>query len=331
MVPWARLAEFAFAIIRLNLLVTVVMAPFITVLVMVAQPLAAVPLLILTAWLASPGLAATFAAMRDCWALDYHHDTPRTAGHGDEQSPQVRTGAHHTSGGLVRGGRAVGGHDAPSRAERTAVARGVIAAPWWSASEASAVWRPFWRTARRLAGRSLAVSAAPMALALVALVDAVWATRHPWGQYLTATFLLVGVWSLLTWPVVLVCVTEFPQARWWACWRTAAVASLRRWYLSLVSGVVLAALLVGTYLRPTLTPFLASALLLYVVWANSRWMVAPVREALVTEAAGTPSPTSVEASTGPTSVEGSTGPTPPGIMESAYIGEASPSSRHRPA
>jgi len=72
---------------------------------------------------------------------------------------------------------------------------------------------------------------------------------------------------------------ERPRARVRDLLRAALYLAARRWYLTVVSLLVLGLLCTLIAARPALGLGLAAAPLLYVVWANSRYALLPVLEA----------------------------------------------------
>ncbi len=153
-----------------------------------------------------------------------------------------------------------------------------IARRYWG-EEDTAVFRPFFRVWRRLAVRSLQVSALPLGLALVLVVDAVWAAQRSLGAVLTPMLVVLCTFCLPVWILALVLVTELTAGSWWSVVRAACACAARSWYLSLFSVGVLCVYGAGVILQPILVLLLASALALYLVWANSRWAALPVLRA----------------------------------------------------
>lgn len=135
-----------------------------------------------------------------------------------------------------------------------------------------------WRTHLR---RSLAVGAAAAAALVVLAVDirAVSASRV--GAVAVPIFLVLAVLVLLTAVHTLVAVPERPDVTVLKLLRASVFLGLRRWYLSLASLVVLILLAAVTTGHPAIGLGLAAAPLLYVVWANSRFTLAPIRPVTV--------------------------------------------------
>lgn len=148
------------------------------------------------------------------------------------------------------------------------------------------VLRPFWGAYRRAGGRAVAVWVLGTGLAGVLVADAVVLARTAWGPALVPLFATSAV---LVGAAVIAVVTVLaarpagaaPRLRGllWPC--LAVVA--RRWYLAVANVALLGLATAVVLLQPVVGLLVALAPLLYVVWANTRYAVAP----LLSEAAHT--------------------------------------------
>jgi uncharacterized membrane protein YesL len=129
----------------------------------------------------------------------------------------------------------------------------------------------FARTWQLTARRALAVGGVTTALLLVLGVDIRWAWGRPVGALviplLAVGILLVAVTALHC----LVVLAEEPSAGLRRVARASLYLAVRRWYLTLLSLLVLGFLEQIVLTRPALGLGLATTPLLYVVWANSRF------------------------------------------------------------
>jgi hypothetical protein len=142
-----------------------------------------------------------------------------------------------------------------------------------SASVASAFWGGY----RRAARRALTVWAVAAVAVAVLVLDAIVVAGTSWGPALvpffgTAVALVVAVAVAL-----LVAVAESPRRL-----RELVLPCLwlvaRRWYLAAINVAVLALAVAVVLSQPMIGMLLACAPLLYVVWATTRYMLAPALE-----------------------------------------------------
>jgi uncharacterized membrane protein YesL len=150
----------------------------------------------------------------------------------------------------------------------------------YSADGSTEVVTTFVRTWRTTARRALAVGGLATAVLLVLGVD----IRAAWGRPVGALVIpLLAVAVVLVAATALLClvvVAELPAAQLsGGGLRRAARASLylavRRWYLTLLSLVVLTVFEHLMASRPAFGLGLAATPLLYVIWANSRFTLRP--------------------------------------------------------
>lgn len=143
------------------------------------------------------------------------------------------------------------------------------------------VWRPFRTAYRRAAGRALAAWFGGAAVLVVLGFDAVVVVRTAWGPALLPFFVTAAVLVVTTVVAVILLLAttpEGPAARMrtlaWSCLCLVA----RRWYLALANAVVLALAVAVVLVQPVTGLLVACAPLLYVVFGNTRAIVAPLSE-----------------------------------------------------
>jgi uncharacterized membrane protein YesL len=135
-----------------------------------------------------------------------------------------------------------------------------------------------WRTHLR---RSLGVGAAATAGIVVLAVDIRAVSSSRVGAVAVPVFVVLAVLVVLTSVLALVAVPERPDVTVVRLLRASVFLGLRRWYLTAASLVVLLLLAAVTISRPAIGLGLAAAPLLYVVWANSRFTLQPIRHVTV--------------------------------------------------
>ncbi|WP_067779823.1 hypothetical protein [Actinomyces vulturis] len=247
---WFGVGSFVFALLRLNALLTLTMLPMLILVMGAADPLGSYPFLFLCLWASSPGIAAMFTAYRDCPGLSF---------------------SRHDSHEFLR-----------------AQHEGVMAWPYWIAADGSGVVKPFFRAYRKLAVRALISSAVTLGFSLACIFYLSFVRVHEWGQYVSIPLAVGAGLGILVWQVALVAVGEFPKARMSALLRNSFVLSVKTIYLTVINLAVLALTFFAVLYQPILALMLASGLLLYVVWANSRWALMPLMQALNDEAPPVP-------------------------------------------
>ena len=146
---------------------------------------------------------------------------------------------------------------------------------WWSSHPDQSLLRPALHVLRRTGLRTLGATALPMALALILVVDARWALDHAWGFMLFPAFLLGAALALSTAFNTAALISERADAPWHVLLRIAAFGVLRSWPLSLLNLAVMGIAVMGLIWQPLLCWVLASSLVLYVIWAGSRWSILP--------------------------------------------------------
>lgn len=149
------------------------------------------------------------------------------------------------------------------------------AGSWWRSYPEQSLLRPALNVLRKTGLRVLGVTALPMGLSMILLVDAQWALGHQMGFVLAPAFLLGAALALVTAFTAVALISERADAPWHVLIRIAAFGALRSWPLSLLNLVVLAIAVMGLIWQPLLCWVLASSLVLYVIWAGSRWAILP--------------------------------------------------------
>ncbi|WP_420113878.1 ferredoxin-NADPH reductase [Pseudactinotalea sp.] len=136
----------------------------------------------------------------------------------------------------------------------------------------SAFWSGWWRTMRR----SLAVGSAVIGLAVVVGVDLVVLGTSRWAVALGGFLLVVLALGVATAVLALVASVERPDARLRDVLKASIYLAVKRWYLSLFTLVILAMQAALFTLHPAIAVGLTAAPLLYALWGNSRFTLAPV-------------------------------------------------------
>jgi uncharacterized membrane protein YesL len=127
----------------------------------------------------------------------------------------------------------------------------------------------FWQAYRRRFGRSLGIGAAAAFAVIVLASDFQLALGTPFGAVTPMLVLLIVL--------VVVTATALLAVDARLSWRlvvSAAYLSIRKWYLSLANLAVLGVLAGAVVAKPAAGLFLLPAPALYVVWANTRHVVA---------------------------------------------------------
>jgi hypothetical protein len=153
----------------------------------------------------------------------------------------------------------------------------------FAALDERVVWRPFVAAYRRAFGRALAVWFAGAAVLVVLGLDAVVVSRTAWGPAVAPFFVTAAVLVVATVvAVILVAATATAPGSGavrlrhlvWPC----LVVVARRWYLALANVVVLGLAVAAVSVQPVAGLLVACAPLLYVVYGNTRAIVAPLSE-----------------------------------------------------
>ncbi|NED94894.1 ferredoxin-NADPH reductase [Phytoactinopolyspora alkaliphila] len=139
----------------------------------------------------------------------------------------------------------------------------------------STVLRPFWTAYRSAARRALGVWVAGSAIVTALLVDGVVLARTAWGGALVPFFVTTSLLVVAVVVGVVVMVVERPDARLRDLVRPSIYLLARRWYLVAMNLAVLALAVGIALLKPAIGLLVVCSPLLYVVWANTRYMLNP--------------------------------------------------------
>jgi uncharacterized membrane protein YesL len=140
----------------------------------------------------------------------------------------------------------------------------------------NAVARTFLRVWRTSARRSMTLTAGASALLVVLAVDGRAAWGHPVGALVIPVLAVAMTLVVATTMLALVVLSERPSARVRDACRVSLYLAVRHWYLTLPSLAVPAVFEALLATRPAIALGLATAPLLYVVWAGSRFSLNPV-------------------------------------------------------
>lgn len=159
--------------------------------------------------------------------------------------------------------------------ERLRAEGDAVVPSWWDGFSEYQLLRPVLRTLRATAVTTLRATALPMGAVLVLIVDAQWVLAQSWGLVVAPALFIAALLGLMTALGVAALISEGADARTLVLVRTAAFAMLRSFPFTLLSLLVLGIGLLGLIWQPILCWALASSLILYVVWANTRWSIKP--------------------------------------------------------
>lgn len=138
------------------------------------------------------------------------------------------------------------------------------------------VVRAFFAGWRRTVRKSLVIGALLAAVLAIVLVDVRAVSAASWAVVVVPLCGTVALLAGATAPVALTALVEAPRTSLRVVLSTAAVLAVRRWYLSLVSLLVVAGQAVLFTTSPALALGLTAAPALYLVWANARFSLRPV-------------------------------------------------------
>lgn len=138
------------------------------------------------------------------------------------------------------------------------------------------VVRSFFRGYRATWRKGLLIGAAAAAAVVVLLVDVRAVAELPASVAVVPLLALLTVIAAATALVALVALAEAPQARLRDIVKAALYLSVRRWYLTVLSFVVLGVQFGLFTTMPAIAIGLTCAPALYVAWANSRYALRPV-------------------------------------------------------
>lgn len=132
-------------------------------------------------------------------------------------------------------------------------------------------WRAWWATARR----ALPLGLLAGAVLVVAVLDIRVLATTEYAALAVPPLAVLALLVVALVPIALAAIAEAPATRLREVVVIAAVLGLRRWYLTVVSLVVVSSLAAFFVVKPALALGLAAAPLLYAVWANARYTLKP--------------------------------------------------------
>ncbi len=232
-----------------NALLLIGCAPLVIGLI-VTDPTRSWPLLALVAPLCTPAVVAAFAV------LSTASPSPSSPGSSPASSPGSSPGDLVRTVGTARPKLANGQRFVQDQRQR-GVAR-----------DFGRAWVSSWR-------RATALGAMATAALVVLGVDIAWAWGQQIGAVMIPVLVMLMVLVVATSLLALVALAERPTARLRDVLRCSVYLAIRRWYLTVVSLLVLGLLAALFASRPALAVGLAASPLLYVVWANSRFSLRP--------------------------------------------------------
>lgn len=136
--------------------------------------------------------------------------------------------------------------------------------------------RTFFRAWRRSLRPAAIVGGAASVVVVVLSVDVVAAGRSHTAAIAIPLLLMLDVLVVAVTLLALVGVSEHPSARVRDIVKPAVYLAVRRWYLTAFSLLVVIGLGGAVAARPVIGLGLATAPMLYIVWANSRYTLQPI-------------------------------------------------------
>lgn len=130
----------------------------------------------------------------------------------------------------------------------------------------------FWRGYRRRGLAGLLVGAATGAVVGFVLYDLAIFAPTAWLALAGPTLVVVAVWAVAASVLVIAGLVVYPTARVRSIVKAAVYLSVRRWYFSAMSLVLVALVLVAVLAQPVLGALLVPAVLLYPVFANAQYV-----------------------------------------------------------
>lgn len=138
-----------------------------------------------------------------------------------------------------------------------------------------AVVRGFARAWKATARRALPIGAIAGGLLAVFLAD-IWVLGDTaYGVLVVPLLAVLAILVIAIFPLAIVALSEVPQARIRDLLKVATLLAVRRWYLSVISIIVVVTLIAFIVAKPALALGLAATPLLYAVWANGRYTLKP--------------------------------------------------------
>lgn len=130
----------------------------------------------------------------------------------------------------------------------------------------------FWRGYRRRGLPALLVGAATGAVVGFVLYDIAILAQTAWLPYVGPTLVVVAVWAVAAAVLSIAGLVVYPSARVRSIVKAAVYLSVRRWYFSLMSLVLVGVVLVAVLAQPVLGAVLVPAVLLYPAFANAQYV-----------------------------------------------------------
>lgn len=138
------------------------------------------------------------------------------------------------------------------------------------------VLRPFWSAYRRCLPRAVGVWAAATALVSVLTLDGVVVAGAALGIVIVPFFVVASVLVMMTLLGILVVLAADPSARVRSLLRPSLYLVARKSYLALPGLLAVGLAAAVVLVQPVLGLMLACSPLLYVAWANLRYVLAPI-------------------------------------------------------
>ena len=132
-------------------------------------------------------------------------------------------------------------------------------------------WRGWWSTARH----ALILGAVAAAMLFAFVVDIRVMAGTGFSTLTVPLLLMLMLLVIGIFPIAMVAIAEVPDTRLREVIRISAVLGVRRWYLTLLSLVILGSFVAFFILSPALAIGLAAGPMLYAVWANGRFTLKP--------------------------------------------------------
>lgn len=132
-----------------------------------------------------------------------------------------------------------------------------------------AAWRATWR-------KAMTVGAIVTAVIVVVLVDVRFFATGPMSVVVVPALAIVALVAAAVALVGLVAIAEEPSARLRVVLKASLYLAVRRWYLTVVSLILLALQFALFTTVPAIALGVSMAPALYLAWANSRYTLAPV-------------------------------------------------------
>ncbi|HST82247.1 MAG TPA: hypothetical protein VLL08_10975 [Kineosporiaceae bacterium] len=146
---------------------------------------------------------------------------------------------------------------------------------WYTTERSTAVFSTYARAWRASFRRATTVGAIMTGTLVVLGMDVAAVWGQPVGAVVIPLLVVAMILAVSSSLLVLVIIAERPTVRLRDALRACLYLAVRRWYLTVLSLVVLGLLETLMASRPAIALGLAATPLLYVVWANSRFTLNP--------------------------------------------------------